>query len=217
MSPANEEVILVFIARLTNPPCPVEMTQNSYIQRAHLLQIHWILLTFFHLCLNINTWKYTKQGLNKLEELDHGCYCAPSISLNGIQGNYQSLSFPSSETNQTGSIIATKSKRKKIKKKKEKVSNKAAVQVCCSNRTMGHTALQKISSDSTRTWTSLNVQRAEWAQLNPWMRQRANDYFLTFPTLAGEAEKDSRLLGGLACRRAEVHFQLGWVPLCLNV
>lgn len=152
MSPANKEVILVFIARLTNTPCPVETTQNSYTQRAHLLQIHWILLTFFHLCLNISTWKYAELGLNKLEELDYGCYCAPSISLNGMQGNYQSLSFPSSETNQRGSITAAKSKRKKeeSKFKKKKWQKHSAGRLFQRN----HLAMQpcKISSDS--TWTS---------------------------------------------------------------
>lgn len=122
-SPDNKEVISVFIARLTKTPCPVEIAQNSYIQRACLLKIHGILLTFFHLSLNISSWKYAELGLSKLEELDYRCYCAPSISLNGMQGNYPSLSFFSSETNQRGSIISTKSERKKkkidrLKKKK---------------------------------------------------------------------------------------------------
>lgn len=113
MGPANKEVILVFIARLTNAPCPVEMTQNSYIQRAHLSQIHWILLTFFHLCLNINTSRHAELGLNKLKEWDYGCYRAPWISLNSRQSNYQLLSSLSSETNQRGSIIAVKPVREK--------------------------------------------------------------------------------------------------------
>lgn len=164
MSPANREVILVFIARLTNTPCPVETTQNSYTQRAHLLQIHWILLTFFHLCLNINTWKYAELGLNKLEELDYGCYCAPSISLNGMQGNYQSLSFPSSETNQRGSIIAANLRGKKRKFKKKEVT-KAQCRWTVPKGPPGHAGLQKISSDSTWTWVSLNVQWSERAKL----------------------------------------------------
>lgn len=74
------------------------------------------------MCLNINTWKYAELGLNKLKELDYGCYCAPSISLNGMQGNYESLSFLSSETNQRGAIIAAKSKRKKEESLKKEES-----------------------------------------------------------------------------------------------
>lgn len=144
MGPANKEVILVFIARLTNAPCPVEMTQNSYIQRAHLSQIHWILLTFFHLCLNINTSRHAELGLNKLKEWDYGCYRAPWISLNSRQSNYQLLSSLSSETNQRGSIIAVKPVREKRKRHiKKNNSSKTTVQVCISKRTMGHAALQR--------------------------------------------------------------------------
>lgn len=148
MGPANKEVILVFIARLTNAPCPVETTQNSYIQRAHLLQIHWILLTFFHLCLNINTSRHAELGLNKLKEWDYGCYHAPSISLNSRQSNYQLLSSLSSETNQRGSIIAVKPVRGEKKKKKEGqikkiIVAKSTVQVCISERTMCHAVLKR--------------------------------------------------------------------------
>lgn len=55
---------------------------------------------------------------------------------------------------------------------------------------------------------SLNVQRSEWAELNSWLWQWENYYFLSFPPLADEAENDSRSLGGLAHRSPGGHFHM---------